>query len=442
MVTVSLDAMASGGMYDHIGGGFARYSVDRQWLVPHFEKMLYDQALLVRVYAHAATALDHPQPAQRWRQVVTETVEYVLRDLRQPGGGIASAEDADSPGPDGHGHEGLFHTWTVDEVRAVLDADADAALDFYGITADGNFEGRSIPNRLHARGRFERPPAIEAARQRLLAARSARPRPGLDDKVLTEWNALWVAALTEAGWLLGRPDWIAAAAETADFLVRELRRADGRWLRSWHADGEPAARHDALAADHACLVDAFVRLGEATGEARWIAEARSVADVDARPLLGRRPRRSVHHSRRRRSARRPAEGADRQRHPGGELDRRGRALPARGVDGRRRATPTTPIASCSSSRRSSSRRRRRSPSPSPRPSSAGRASPRSPSPVSGPISSRSSPNAGGPMWSWRGVSVTTHRCGTAASTGGPTSAATTPARPRRTRPEGLRAQLP
>ena len=120
IVTVSLDAMASGGMYDHIGGGFARYSVDRQWLVPHFEKMLYDQALLVRVYAHAATALDHPQPAQRWRQVVTETVEYVLRDLRQPGGGIASAEDADSPGPDGHGHEGLFHTWTVDEVRAVL----------------------------------------------------------------------------------------------------------------------------------------------------------------------------------------------------------------------------------------------------------------------------------------------------------------------------------
>ena len=144
MVTVSLDAMASGGMYDHIGGGFARYSVDRQWLVPHFEKMLYDQALLVRVYAHAATALDD-EPAQRWRQVVTETVEYVLRDLRQPGGGIASAEDADSPGPDGHGHEGLFHTWTVDEVRAVLGSDADAALDFYGITADRQLRGPLDP---------------------------------------------------------------------------------------------------------------------------------------------------------------------------------------------------------------------------------------------------------------------------------------------------------
>ena len=239
VVTVSLDAMASGGMYDHIGGGFARYSVDRQWLVPHFEKMLYDQALLVRVYGHAATALDEP----RWRQVVTETVEYVLRDLRQPGGGISSAEDADSPGPDGHGHEGLFHTWTVDEVRAVLDSDADPALEFYGITPAGNFEGRSIPNRLHARGQFERPPPIEAARRRLLAARSERPRPGLDGKVLTEWNALWVAALTEAGWLLGRPDWIEAAAETADFLLRELRRADGRWLplvaRRRRAGGPP-----------------------------------------------------------------------------------------------------------------------------------------------------------------------------------------------------------
>jgi uncharacterized protein len=275
MVTVSLDAMASGGMYDHIGGGFARYSVDRQWLVPHFEKMLYDQALLVRVYSHAAAAFGEP----RWHQVVTETVEYVLRDLRQPGGGISSSEDADSPGPDGHGHEGLFHTWTVDEVRAVLDSDSDAALEFYGITSPGNFEGRSIPNRLHARGRSERPPEIEAARQRLFAARERRPRPGRDDKVLTEWNALIVAALTEAGWLLGRPDWISAAVDTAEFLLRELRRPDGRWRRSWYAGGDPPARHDALAADHACLVDAFVRLGEATGEARWIAEAGAVADV-------------------------------------------------------------------------------------------------------------------------------------------------------------------
>ncbi len=277
IVTTTLDAMASGGMYDHVGGGFARYSVDQQWLVPHFEKMLYDQALLVRVYAHAAVALDEP----RWRQIVTETVEYVLRDLRQPAGGFSSAEDADSPGPDGHGHEGLFHTWTVDEVVAVLGAGAetDAALDWFGITPGGNFEGRSIPNRLHARGAYDRPPAVEEARRRLFDAREGRLRPGLDDKVLTEWNGLMIAALAEAGSLLDRPDWIEAAAAAGDFLRLELRRPDGRWFRSWHADGDPQARHAALAADHAALVDAYTRLGEATGEARWIAEAVAVADV-------------------------------------------------------------------------------------------------------------------------------------------------------------------
>ena len=133
--------MASGGMYDHIGFGFARYSVDREWLVPHFEKMLYDQALLVRVYAHAAVALDEP----RWRQIVAETVEYVRRDLRQPDGGFSSAEDADSPGPDGQGHEGLFHTWTVDEVRDVLGADADAGPRVLGHRARGQLRGSLDP---------------------------------------------------------------------------------------------------------------------------------------------------------------------------------------------------------------------------------------------------------------------------------------------------------
>ena len=275
IVATSLDAMASGGMYDHIGGGFARYSVDREWLVPHFEKMLYDQALLVRIYTHAATTLNE----SRWAQVVTETVEYVLRDLRQPAGGFSSAEDADSPGPDGHGHEGLFHTWTVDEVRAVLGDDAAAALEWYGITPAGNFEGRSIPNRLHARGQWARSPSIEAARQRLFEAHEQRPRPGLDDKVLTEWNGLMISALAEAGMLLGRPDWIDAAVEAGDFLRLEMRRPNGRWFRSWHAAGDPPARHHTLAADHAALIDAFTRLGEATGEARWISEATQVADV-------------------------------------------------------------------------------------------------------------------------------------------------------------------
>ncbi len=164
VVTTSLDAMASGGMYDHIGGGFARYSVDREWLVPHFEKMLYDQALLARAYLHGFAVLGH----ERWLQVVDETISYVLRDLRHADGGFYSAEDADSPDEHGHGHEGLFHTWTPDEVRRRprrRAPDVDAALEWYGITEAGNFEGRSIPNRLTARGQLARTPEIEAARR-------------------------------------------------------------------------------------------------------------------------------------------------------------------------------------------------------------------------------------------------------------------------------------
>jgi uncharacterized protein len=275
-VSTSLDAMASGGIYDHLGGGFARYSVDERWLVPHFEKMLYDQAMLVRVYAHAASATS----SERWRNVVAETVEYVLRDLRQPGGGFSSAEDADSPGPDGHNHEGLFYTWTPTEVAGVVGTEAAAVCDFYGITSDGNFEGRSIPNRIGRwPGEWRRSPAIEAARRALFDARSARPRPGLDDKVLTEWNALMVSSLAEAGSLQGEPSWIDAAGDAARFLLAELRSVDGRWRRAWHHAGEPRARHDALAADHATLVDAFVRLAEATGESSWIAEAVKTADT-------------------------------------------------------------------------------------------------------------------------------------------------------------------
>jgi uncharacterized protein YyaL (SSP411 family) len=275
VLTTSLDAMASGGMYDHIGGGFARYSVDHQWLVPHFEKMLYDQALLVRVYAHAAIALGH----QRYAQIVDETIGYVLRDLRHPDGGFFSAEDADSPDEHGHGHEGLFHTWTIDEVRAVLGPDADAALEWYEFTPEGNFEGRTIPTRLHHRGQWERPADIEVSRQRMFEARSLRRRPGLDDKVITEWNGLMLSSLCEAAALFGRADWTAAAVANGEFLVRSLRRPDGRWHRSWHADGTPPARHDALAADHAALVDAFTRLGELTGEARWTELAIDVADT-------------------------------------------------------------------------------------------------------------------------------------------------------------------
>jgi uncharacterized protein len=275
-VSTSLDAMASGGIYDHLGGGFSRYSVDERWLVPHFEKMLYDQALLLRVYSHAAVATS----TDRWRQVVAETAGYVLRDLRQPGGGFASAEDADSPGPDGHNHEGLFYTWTPAEVAEVVGAEAAAVCDFYDITEAGNFEGRAIPNRIGRwPGGWQRPAAIEAARHALFEARHRRPRPGLDDKVLTEWNALMISSLAEAGALIGQPAWIAAAADAARFLLAELSTDTGRWHRAWHANGEPRARHDAFAADHAALVDAFVRLAEATGESSWIGEAVTTADT-------------------------------------------------------------------------------------------------------------------------------------------------------------------
>ena len=279
VLETTLDAMASGGMYDHIGGGFARYSVDREWLVPHFEKMLYDQALLVQIYLHASVVLRQDS----WRQVFTETIEYVLRRLRHPDGGFYSAEDADSPDPDGHGVEGLFATWTPEEVRLVLhDVGEDAlasVLDWFGITDGGNFEGRSIPNRLHARGELQRPEEIESARRRLLAARDERPQPGLDDKVLTEWNGLFLSALTQAATVLGNRRWLDAAIANGEFLLRELRGDDGRWFRSWQADGDPPARHAALAGDLAALVDAFTRLGEATGEARWIHEAGAVADT-------------------------------------------------------------------------------------------------------------------------------------------------------------------
>ena len=264
MATTTLDAMASGGMYDHLGGGFARYSVDAFWMVPHFEKMLYDQAGLVRAYLHAWQVTGEP----RYRQVVEETVDYVLRDLRAPEGGLYSAEDADS-----EGEEGKFYVWRHDEV---LDVGGPEAVAWYGVTPAGNFEGANILHR-PVRGDLARPAEVEDARQRLFEVREKRVRPGLDDKVLTEWNAMFVSALAEAGAALDRPAWVTSAVETGEFLLSRLRSPDGRWLRSWQRDG--GARHLAYAVDHAWLVDAFTRLGEATGEARWVAAARSAADA-------------------------------------------------------------------------------------------------------------------------------------------------------------------
>ncbi|MBW8827684.1 MAG: thioredoxin domain-containing protein, partial [Acidobacteria bacterium] len=186
----SLDAMAAGGIYDHLGGGFARYATDHRWLVPHFEKMLYDQALLVRAFLHGWQVTGD----DRYRQVVEETVGYVLRDLRSPGGGLCSAEDADSEGV-----EGKFYVWSFDEVHEL---GGDAAVDWYGVTGAGNFEGANILSR-PVGGELIRPPEVERARQAMFDRRERRVRPGLDDKVLTEWNALFLSALAEAGAALG-----------------------------------------------------------------------------------------------------------------------------------------------------------------------------------------------------------------------------------------------
>ena len=274
VVVTSLDAMAAGGMYDHIGGGFSRYSVDEQWLVPHFEKMLYDQALLLRVYVHAWASWQ----LDRHLQVVEETIHYLLTDLSHPLGGFFSAEDADSLTPEGHSHEGAFYTWTPQEVRDLLGALAQDALEWYDITDNPNFEGRSIPSRLRHRTDIIRPPHIETARQLLHTSRATRSRPGCDDKVLTEWNAMMLASLTEASTWCNRPDWLAAAVKNAEFLVAHLKKSDGSWHRSWQDDAQPPARHNALAHDYAHLIDAMCRLNEATGESRWLNEAQASAD--------------------------------------------------------------------------------------------------------------------------------------------------------------------
>ncbi len=272
-VTTTLDAMASGGIYDHLGGGFARYSTDRTWLVPHFEKMLYDNALLTRVYLHAWQETG----ADRYRQVVAETIEYLLTPpLRIAGAGFASAEDADSDGV-----EGRFYVWDRPEV---LEVGGEEAVLWYGVTSAGNWEGHNILFRPD-RGDLARTPSVESARLALLARRGTRVRPGLDDKVLTEWNAMAIAALAEAGAALGVPAWIETAVDVSRFLMGALRRPDDhRWLRSWQAGPGAGsaqggtARHLAYCADYAWLIEAFTRLAEATGDSGWISEARSVAD--------------------------------------------------------------------------------------------------------------------------------------------------------------------
>jgi uncharacterized protein len=264
MTAHTLRAMASGGMYDQIGGGFARYSVDPYWLVPHFEKMLYDNALLARAYLHGWQVLGD----ELFRTVCAETLDWALREMRAPEGGFLSALDADSEGV-----EGKFYVWTVDELREALagEPDVEEAIAWFGATDRGNFEGRTIPVR--GPGTPER---LGEWRRRLYEARSRRVWPGLDDKRLTSWNALMISALAEAGAVLERPDFLDAARRCAEFLLESSRDPDGRLLRTWK-DGE--ARLNAYLEDHAYLLEALITLYESTFEPRWFGEARALADT-------------------------------------------------------------------------------------------------------------------------------------------------------------------
>jgi uncharacterized protein len=264
MTAQTLRAMASGGMYDQIGGGFARYSVDALWLVPHFEKMLYDNALLARVYLHGWQAIGD----DLFCEVVEETLDWALREMRAPEGGFYSALDADSEGV-----EGKFYVWSVEEMRATLEGepDADEAVAWFGATDRGNFEGRNIPVR--GPGTPER---LGDWRGRLYTARAQRVWPGLDDKRLTAWNALMISALAEAGAVLERPDYIEAAVGCAEFLLGSVRDGEGRLLRTWK---DKQAKLNAYLEDHAFLVEALITLYEATFDPRWFAEARALADT-------------------------------------------------------------------------------------------------------------------------------------------------------------------
>ena len=262
--------MAAGGIHDQIGGGFARYSVDDVWLVPHFEKMLYDNALLARAYLHGFQALGH----ERWRLVCERTLDWMLAEMRGAEGGFYSALDADSEGV-----EGRFYVWSAAEIRELLEAaglgeTAEALIAYYGVTEGGNFEGANI---LHLPGGAgaEPPPRLDEARRALYEARAERVWPGLDDKRLRSWNALAIAALADAGAVLGRDDYLDAARDCADFVWERMRDADGRLLRTCK-DGE--AKLNAYLEDHAYLLEALLTLYEATFEVRWFDAARETAE--------------------------------------------------------------------------------------------------------------------------------------------------------------------
>jgi len=264
MVIHTLEAMARGGLYDQLGGGFHRYSVDAHWTVPHFEKMLYDVAQLARVYLHAWQLRGDPF----YRAIVEESLDYVVREMTDPAGGFYATQDADS-----EEGEGSFYLWTPAEIRALLGDQAAPFLAAYGVTEEGNFEGRNI---LELKGSLAERQALAAARRRLLEARQRRPAPRRDEKVLTSWNGLMLAAFAEAARALGRADYRQVAARNADFLLRALRLDDGRLLHVWK-DG--VAKIDGYLEDYAGLIDGLLELYQTTFERRWFDAARELADA-------------------------------------------------------------------------------------------------------------------------------------------------------------------
>ncbi|MBO6939363.1 MAG: thioredoxin domain-containing protein [Deltaproteobacteria bacterium] len=265
-VTKTLHAMADGGLRDHVGGGFHRYSTDAHWLVPHFEKMLYDNAQLVVAYLEGWQLTGEA----RFREVALETLRYLLREMQAPAGGFYSATDADSPTPSGEREEGWFFTWTPDELAAVLPAeDAEWLGEVHGVTPRGNFEGRSIlflPN-----GPTDDPARLEAAHQKLYAARADRPPPLRDDKVVTSWNGLTISAFARGALATGDDSLAAVGIRAADHALRVAVDADGRLVRRV-LGGD--ARQRAFLEDYAFLIRGLLDLHEATGETRWLTEAR------------------------------------------------------------------------------------------------------------------------------------------------------------------------
>ncbi|WP_268220643.1 thioredoxin domain-containing protein [Streptomyces sp. EMB24] len=265
MAADTCERMARGGIYDQLGGGFTRYSVDRDWVVPHFEKMLYDNALLCRVYAHLWRATGS-EPARR---VALETADFMVRELRTPEGGFASALDADSDDGTGRHVEGAYYVWTPEQLREVLgDADADLAARYFGVTEEGTFEEGASVLQLPQRDEVFDAPRIDGIRERLLAARGRRPAPGRDDKVVAAWNGLAIAALAETGAYFDRPDLVEAAVAAGDLLVRLHLDEQARIART-SKDGQVGANAGVLE-DYADVAEGFLALASVTGEGVWL----------------------------------------------------------------------------------------------------------------------------------------------------------------------------